>query len=162
MRDAILGRLGDRRLLAGFALALVVIALVPPLLNSLWLRVMISSVIFTIAATGTALLYARLGLVSLAQVALVGVGGWVTLRMWHATGLPFELNMLVAGLVSAGVGMLVGLPALRMRGLYLAIITLMAAAGFQILVTGTQFPNGGSGWLGIAVRLGSREGDSDK
>jgi branched-chain amino acid transport system permease protein len=151
MRDAITGRLGDRRLLAGFALAILAVAVVPPLLNSLWLRVMISSVIFTIAATGTALLYARLGLVSLAQVALVGVGGWVTLRMWHATGLPFELNMLVAGLVSALVGMLVGLPALRMRGLYLAIITLMAAAGFQILVTGTQFPNGGSGWLGIAV-----------
>ncbi len=151
MRDAITGRLGDRRLLVGFALAIVVVAALPPLLSSLWLRVMISAVIFTIAATGTALLYARLGLVSLAQVALVGVGGWVTLRMWHATGLPFELNMLVAGLVSAVVGMLVGLPALRMRGLYLAIITLMAAAGFQILVTGTQFPNGGGGWLGIAV-----------
>lgn len=151
MRDSLAGRLGDRRLLAGFALAIVAIAVVPSLLNSLWLRVMLSSVIFTIAATGTALLYARLGLVSLAQVALVGVGGWVTLRMWHATGLPFELNMLVAGAVSALVGMLVGLPALRMRGLYLAIITLMAAAGFQILVTGTQFPNGGSGWLGIAV-----------
>jgi branched-chain amino acid transport system permease protein len=38
-----------------------------------------------------------------------------------------------------------------MRGQYLAIITLMAAAGFQILVTGTQFANGGDGWLGIAV-----------
>jgi branched-chain amino acid transport system permease protein len=137
--------------LIAFGAAVLFIAVVPPLLNSLWLRVFISSLIFTIAATGTALLYARLGLVSLAQVALVGAGGWVTLRMWHATGLPFELNMLVAGGVSAVVGMAVGLPALRMRGLYLAIITLMAAAGFQILVTGTQFPNGGSGWLGIAV-----------
>ena len=143
--------LTDPRTQVAFAIAIVLIAVVPPLLSSLWLRVLISSVIFTIAAAGTALLYARLGLVSLAQVALVGVGGWVTLRMWHATGLPFELNVLVAALVSAVVGMLAGLPALRMRGLYLAIITLMAAAGFQILVTGTQFPNGGNGWLGIAV-----------
>ena len=51
----------------------------------------------------------------------------------------------------ASVGILIGLPALRMRGLYLALITLMAAAGFQILVTGTQFPNGGTGVLGVAV-----------
>lgn len=131
--------------------AAIFILLVPPLLSNLWLRVLLSSLIFTIAASGTAVLYARLGLVSLAQVALVGVGGWVTLRMWHATGMPFEVNMLAGALVSAVVGMLIGLPALRMRGLYLALITLMGAAGFQILVTGTQFPNGGEGWLGIAV-----------
>jgi branched-chain amino acid transport system permease protein len=135
-------------LLAVLAAAIVVL---PGMLDALYLRVMISSVIFTIAAAGTAVLYARLGLVSLAQVALVGVGGWVTLRMWHATGLPFEVDMLVAAVVSAVVGMLVGLPALRMRGLFLALITLMAAAGFQILVTGTQFPNGGTGFLGVAV-----------
>ncbi|MCK9381386.1 MAG: branched-chain amino acid ABC transporter permease [Sulfuritalea sp.] len=127
------------------------ILIVPPLLDALYLRVFISSVIFTIAATGIAVLYARLGLVSLAQVALVGVGGWVTLRMWHATGLPFEVNMLTGAMISGVVGMLIGLPALRMRGLFLALITLMGAAGFQILVTGTQFPNGGEGVLGIAV-----------
>jgi branched-chain amino acid transport system permease protein len=140
-----------RRLRWPLVAILLLVTFAPPLFNALWLRVMISSVIFTIAATGTALLYARLGLVSLAQVALVGVGGWVTLRMWHATGWPFEVNVTVAALATALVGMLVGLPALRMRGLYLAIITLMAAAGFQILVTGTQFPNGGDGFLGIAV-----------
>jgi branched-chain amino acid transport system permease protein len=120
-------------------------------LSALWLRVLISSAIFAIAAAGTAVLYARLGLVSLAQVALVGVGGWVTLRMWHATGLPFEVNLAVAAVATALVGVVVGLPALFMRGLYLALVTLMAAAGFQILVTGIQFPNGGTGVLGIAV-----------
>ena len=141
----------DGRTAAALVFAAVAIVILPPLLNFLWLRVMISSVIFTVAAMGTAVLYARLGLVSLAQVALVGVGGWVTLRMWHLFHLPFEINMLAGASVAAVVGMLIGLPALRMRGLYLALITLMAAAGFQILVTGTQFPNGGSGWLGIAV-----------
>lgn len=141
----------DRRQLAGLVVAIALIVVLPAVLNALWLRVMISSLIFTIAASGTAVLYARLGLVSLAQVALVGVGGWVTLRMWHATGMPFEVNVLVAALVSAAVGIVIGLPALRMRGLFLALITLMAAGGFQILVTGIQFPNGGTGFLGIAV-----------
>jgi len=139
-----------RVLVAVVAVALAIV-IVPLFLNALWLRILISSVIFTIAATGTAVLYARLGLVSLAQVALVGVGGWVTLRMWHATGLPFEINALVGAFAAGVVGTLIGLPALRMRGLYLALITLMAAAGFQILVTGTQFPNGGTGVLGAAV-----------
>ena len=138
------------RVVAAIVVAAAIL-IAPSFLNALWLKIMISSVIFTIAASGTAVLYARLGLVSLAQMALVGVGGWVTLRMWHATGLPFEVNVLAGALVAAAVGMIIGLPALRMRGLYLALITLMAAAGFQILVTGTQFPNGGTGFLGIAV-----------
>lgn len=143
--------LADRRTVPTAIFAALVILVLPFLCNSLWLRVFISAIIFAIAATGTALLYARLGLVSLAQVALVGVGGWVTLRMYHATGLPFEINMLVGAVIAAVIGMLIGLPALRMRGLYLALITLMGAAGFEILVTSTQFPNGGSGFLGIAV-----------
>ena len=84
------------------------------------------------------------------QGALIGVGGWVTLRMWHATGLPFEVNMLAGGLAAALTGALLGTPALRMRGLYFALISLMAAAAFQIFVTATQFPNGGDGWLGVS------------
>ncbi len=150
-RGSLTPELTNPRCIALAVAVALLIFLGPMLLNALWLRVMISSVIFTIAATGTAVLYARLGLVSLAQVALVGVGGWVTLRMWHATGLPFEVNVLVAAIAAAIVGTVIGLPALRMRGLFLALITLMAAAGFQILVTGTQFPNGGTGVLGIAV-----------
>jgi len=150
-RGALAPALTSPKALVSVVLVLLFIVVAPSMLNALWLRVMISAVIFTIAATGTAVLYARLGLVSLAQVALVGVGGWVTLRMWHATHLPFEVNIVVAGIAAAAVGTIIGLPALRMRGLFLALITLMAAAGFQILVTGTQFPNGGTGILGIAV-----------
>lgn len=145
------GMLADKRTVPTLIFAAAIIILLPLVCNSLWLRVFISAIIFAIAATGTAVLYARLGLVSLAQVALVGVGGWITLRMYHATGLPFEINMLAGAMIAAIIGMLIGLPALRMRGLYLALITLMAAAGFQILVTGTQFPNGGDGLLGIAI-----------
>ena len=131
-------------------LLLLAIFLLPLWLSSLWLRILTSAAIYALAAAGTALLYARLGLVSLMQGALIGVGGWVTLRMWHATGLPFEVNMLAGGLAAALTGALLGTPALRMRGLYFALISLMAAAAFQIFVTATQFPNGGDGWLGVS------------
>lgn len=137
------------RALAALAAGLAAILFLPSALNGYWLKVFISTAIYTLAASGVALLYARLGLVSLSQVALAGVGGWTALRISHATGLPFEINVLAGGLVTGVVGMLVGLPALRMRGLYLALITLMAAGCFQILVTATQFPNGGEGFTGF-------------
>ena len=127
---------------------LTMIAALPAALSAYWVKVWIAAVIYTLAASGVALLYARLGLVSLAQVALTGVGGWVCLRVAHATGAPFEAAMLAGAVATALVGVIVGLPAMRMRGLYLALVTLMAAGGFTIVVTALQFPNGGEGFSG--------------
>jgi branched-chain amino acid transport system permease protein len=135
--------------LAAAAAGLAAIIVVPMLLGALWLKILISAVIYMLPAAGLALLHARVGLVSLAQVALIGVGGWVTLRTWHASGLPFEVDMLAGGAAAGLTGILIGLPALRMRGLYFALISLMGAATFQIFITATQFPNGGPGWLGV-------------
>jgi branched-chain amino acid transport system permease protein len=89
-------------------------------------------------------------MVSLAQVALVAVGGWVTLRLGFALDLPFELLVLISGMVTALFGVVVGLPALRMRGVYLALVTLMGAGAVQVVATGQNFPNGGSGFWGRA------------
>ena len=131
--------------------AAVVLVGIPWLADAFWIKVALSSVIYTLAASGTALLYARLGLVSLAQVALVGVGGWVMLRLSYLMPLPTEVNLVLTGILTGLVGVIVGLPALRTRGLYLALITLMAAGGFHIFVTAIQFPNGGPGFSGFAV-----------
>ena len=69
--------------------------------------------------------------------------------------LPFELNVLGGGVIAALIGMIIGLPALRMRGLYLALVTLMAAAGFQIFASWSQFPNGDEGFWRWAAIYGS-------
>ncbi|QWG24129.1 branched-chain amino acid ABC transporter permease [Bradyrhizobium sediminis] len=122
------------------------------LANALWLKVLTSVAIYTLTAAGIALLYRRLGQVSLAHVALMGCGGWVALRLAHGTGLPFEFNLLAGGLFAAITSMLLAYPALRMRGLYLALVTLMAAGGFSVLISVIQFPNGGDGFTGFAVR----------
>lgn len=100
-----------------------------------------------LALMGSSLLFGQLGLVSLCQFALVGVGGWVALRLAHL-GLPFELCLVAAGVVSAVVGVLWGLPALRMRGIYLALVTLMLAGAFQTLIAAWSFPSGGTGFFG--------------
>ena len=134
--------------LAWATVGLVALMVLPSMLSAYWVKVWLAAVIYTLAASGVSLLFARLGLVSLAQVALTGVGGWVCLRVAHATGAPFEVSMLAGATATAAVGVIVGLPALRMRGLYLALVTLMAAAAFTIVVTSVQFPNGGEGFAG--------------
>lgn len=135
-----------------FAVAILVAVAVPFLVTALWLKVLTSVAIYALTAASIALLYRRLGQVSLAQVALMGCGGWMALRLSYGTGLPFEINILAGGVFAAIVGMIFAYPALRMRGLYLALVTLMAAGGFGILINVIQFPNGGEGFLGFAVK----------
>jgi branched-chain amino acid transport system permease protein len=130
---------------------LAVIVLVPGLTGAAWLSTLTSCVIFAIAAAGIGLLYSRLGLASLAQVALVGVGGWVMLRLHFAMDAPFLVCMVLAGVITAAVAIVLGLPALRLRGLYLSLVTLMIAGGFDIAFNAAGFPNGGSGFLGYSA-----------
>lgn len=128
--------------LAALGLALALLG------NGYWIKTFTSALALSIAVAGVALLYGQLGLVSLAQYALVGTGGWIALRLVHGTGLPFSLCVLLGGLGSGLIGMIAGLPALRLRGLYLALVTLMIAGAYQVLITATGFPDGGDGWLG--------------
>lgn len=131
--------------------ALLLIGILPGLAGGQWVKIFTSTTCFALAAMGAGFMYARLGMVSLAQVALMGMGGWVTLRLNHATVLSFEVNLLIGALATAGLGMLLALPALRMRGLYLALVTLMVAGAFEVIFTAFQFPNGGEGFWGVGT-----------
>ncbi|HKS18028.1 MAG TPA: ABC transporter permease [Bradyrhizobium sp.] len=133
---------------AGVTAALVVGLALPELASSYWLRVLTACAILALGSLATGILYAQLGMVSLCQFALVGVGGWVALRTWHALHWPFEMSLLCGGIGAALFGLIFGLPALRMRGLYLALVTLMIAGGFQVVITAIDFPDGGAGFIG--------------
>jgi len=126
------------------ALLVFVLVGLPALLNSYWMLVMTGAVIYSIVTLGLGLLIGRVGMVSLCQFVLVAVGAWVALRLNYATSIPFPFLLLIAGVVTGLLGMLIGLPALRLSGLYLALITLMAAGAITIVLQTTQFPNGGS------------------
>ena len=137
-------------LLAALAV-IAVIGLLPTVLGGQWIGIFISTTCVAFAAMGAGFMYSRLGMVSLAQVALMGLGGWVTLRLNHATELPFEINLLGGAVATSVLGMLLALPALRMRGLYLALVTLMVAGGLEVVFTAYQFPNGGAGFWGVGT-----------
>jgi branched-chain amino acid transport system permease protein len=81
----------------------------------------------------------------------MGIGGWVALRLNYLFDFPFEVNLVLAALATMVFGWLLALPALRMRGLYLALVTLMAAGGLEILFATFQFPNGGIGFWGVKI-----------
>jgi branched-chain amino acid transport system permease protein len=139
---------------AATAVFLVVVLVLPPLLSTFWVQIFTSVAIYSIVALSLALLIGRVGLVSLGQIALLAVGGWIALRLGYATGWPLPVLLLATGALTGIVGTLIGLPALRLSGLYLALITLMAAAAITLALQATNFPNGGSGFLGYSAAAG--------
>ena len=138
---------------AGFFLALLIF--VPLVFGDFWLRILTGAVIYSSVALGLGIVVGRVGMVSLCQFILVGVGAWIALRLDFALGLPFPITLLLAGLVTGVLGVVIGLPALRLSGLHLALITLMAAGGLTVILNRWQFPNGGDGFLGRQQAAGN-------
>jgi len=130
------------------ALLVVVIVVLPSMVGADWITTLTSVAIYSVVALGLGILYGRVGMISLGQVALLVVGVWTGTRLSYATSLPFPLLLLAAGAVTCAVGVLIGLPALRLSGLYLALITLMAAGAVTVLLSAINFPNGGHGFTG--------------
>jgi branched-chain amino acid transport system permease protein len=154
------GRIGRRAIVQGTvagAVFLIAMFVLPVLTSTFWVKNFTSAVILSIIAAATGLLYGRVGLVSLGQIALYGVGTWVTMRLGFATDWPYPVLVLIAGVVTAVIGVLLGLPALRLQGLYLALITLMASAAFLVILADTKFPTGGPGFKGLVVEVTNSE-----
>jgi branched-chain amino acid transport system permease protein len=130
------------------ALLLVVLLAVPSIFSLYYLDAWTQVAIYSIVALGLGLLVGRVGMVSLGQGAVLAMGAWVAARLLFATALPFPIVLLGAGLITMILGTLVGLPALRMSGLYLALITLMLAGAITVALASINFPNGGHGFTG--------------
>ncbi|HTU96485.1 MAG TPA: branched-chain amino acid ABC transporter permease [Solirubrobacteraceae bacterium] len=130
------------------ALLLFVVLALPSLLSLYYVDALTQVAVYSIVALGLGVLVGRLGLVSLGQAAVLAIGAWVAARLLFGTGLPYEVVLLASGIITMVLGTLVGLPALRMRGLYLALITLMLAGAITVVLASLNFPNGGHGFSG--------------
>ncbi len=89
------------------------------------------------------------GQLSLCQYALAGFGAWAAARAANSLDMPFLAAVLVGVVVATAIGVLVALPALRTRGVTLAIVTLALSLVFTSLI----FQNAGmtGGFEGIVV-----------
>jgi len=112
----------SRTWMAAFVLSLFTL----PLWGSDYVLAMACIVgIHVIAALGLNLTTGNAGLISLSHGAFIGVGCY-TVAWLGKQGVPFYIALPVAGFVAAFLGVIVGLPSLRVKGLYLAIATLAA------------------------------------
>ena len=134
-------------------LLVVGLVFIPSWFDAFWIANFTQMMVFAPVVASAGMLYGRVGLVSLGQVAPYAIGTWMTLRLGHGTSLPFPLIIILGGVVAAVLGVLIGLPALRVSGLYLALVTLMLAAGVEILIAEIKFPNGGTGFKGLSKSL---------
>jgi len=120
----------------------------PQILSLYYVDTMTQVAVYSMVTLALGVLVGRVGLVSLGQVAVLAIGAWVAARLLFATTQPYPLILLEAGLITMAAGVLIGLPALRLRGLYLALITLMFAGAITVVLATVNFPNGGHGFTG--------------
>ncbi|MDP3356365.1 MAG: branched-chain amino acid ABC transporter permease [Polaromonas sp.] len=104
------------------ALMLLLVA-APWLFAEYWLAQLTFILIYSIAGLGLMLLAGFTGLFSLGHAAFLGVGAYTQAVMTNA-GVPFPIALACAAGLSAAVGLVVGLPALRVKGIYLGMATL--------------------------------------
>src|SRR3990172_4348806 len=118
--------LQDRAFMAG--LLVFAFGVVPFLASDyLFLSLLIPFLILTLAAIGLNLLVGYCGQISIGHAAFMAVGAYAAYNLaLRVPQLSFLVVLVLAGLIAAAVGMLFGIPSLRIKGLYLAVATLAA------------------------------------
>jgi branched-chain amino acid transport system permease protein len=101
---------------------------------------------YVVVSLGLNIVIGFAGLLSFAHSAFMGIGAYATAILMTRLQLPFVLALPLAGAVSAAVGLCVGLPAVRVRGLYLALVTIACLYFFSwIFIHWTAITNGSNG-----------------
>ena len=113
---------------------------IPLFASEYWFSaILIPFLIFALAALGLNILTGYAGQLSLGTAAFMAVGAYAAYNFQlRVEGIPILVSFICAGLTAAGVGILFGLPSLRIKGFYLAVATL--AAQFFIVWCLTKFP----------------------
>jgi ABC-type branched-subunit amino acid transport system permease subunit len=105
-------------------LVVAVACVVPLFLSNATIFLLTTVLAFAIVGLSVTVLTGYAGQISLGQVAFFGIGAATSYQLTNQLHLPFLMSLLLAGMVGAGASVLIGLPALRMRGLLLALTTL--------------------------------------
>ncbi|MBR1219600.1 branched-chain amino acid ABC transporter permease [Bradyrhizobium sp. U87765 SZCCT0131] len=107
-------------------LGIVLAAVSPWLLNDYWVAILIQVGMFGIAALGLNILVGFTGQISIGHAAFFLFGAFTSAYLSSKLGVPVFFAIPLSGVVTALVGLVFGLPAARLKGLYLAIATLAA------------------------------------
>jgi branched-chain amino acid transport system permease protein len=106
----------------------------------------ITAVTTAMVAMSVGIVTGRTGMISLCQMSFAALGEWALLWLNdHAPGMPFLVDVLISGLVMIPISLLVSLPALRLRGILLAVITIAFASTVVVVITNNNFPGENAG-----------------
>jgi branched-chain amino acid transport system permease protein len=152
---SLLTSITPRSLIAPLVVLAVALFALPLVLSAFWLQIALQGVSYSGVALGLGLLVGRTGMYSLCHIPLLASGTWISLRVAQEVDMPFPILLVVTAVLTGLVGVVIGLPALRLSGLYLALITLMAAGAMTLLLQLIKFPNGGGGFSGFDKTLAS-------
>lgn len=121
--------------------AMVASAVIVGILPGYWTYLATSVLISAVALQSAGLVVGRTGIIALCQMSFAGVGAW-TVGYLNVGGAPGNLPVwiVLGGLAAVPFGIAIGLPALRLRGINLAIVTLGFATAFDSILATITFP----------------------
>ncbi|HZE36971.1 MAG TPA: branched-chain amino acid ABC transporter permease [Candidatus Eisenbacteria bacterium] len=125
------------------AVAVVFFAVIPLSLHQYYLSLANLVWIAVIGALGLNILVGYTGQVSIGHGAFMSVGAYTAANLAIRLGSPWPVNLLAGGLMAALVGTVVGIPSLRIKGLYLAIATLAGQLIIEWTINHVTFISGG-------------------
>jgi ABC-type branched-subunit amino acid transport system ATPase component/ABC-type branched-subunit amino acid transport system permease subunit len=142
------------------SLALPLVIGVPAAVAALYLfqgglrDALITSFIVAVIALSLVVVTGYVGQISLAQLTLAGVAAFALSTIANSWGIPFPIAPILAALFATVVGVVVGLPALRIRGLMVGVVTLTLAAALEgVWFENNSIDGGASGLAVPAPRL---------
>ena len=144
----------------GAAAAVVVPLVVTMGMPSYWIYLTTSATVTALLCLSVGVVFGRAGMAALCPMAFAAIGALTTALANHwRIDLPFPVLLVVAGLVALPFGVVIGLPALRLRGLNLAIVTLGFAVAVDVVTNSVGFP--GAQTLDVIPRPAWATEDSD-
>jgi branched-chain amino acid transport system permease protein len=151
----------DGPMAAWYALLAVVLLIGPLATPEYLLGQAVFTGIYVVAGAGLMLLSGYCGQISLGHAAFLAVGVY-TSALLEKAGVPFPFALLAAGAVAAATGVVIGIPALRLSGIYLAIATLAYAfIVTEVLLRWESLTNGASGIYVSKINIFGLQADSE-
>ncbi len=125
------------------AIAAFMFLVLPLSVDEYWLSIVNIVSIATVGALGLNILVGYTGQISIGHGAFMSVGAYTAANFAVRLGFPFWLSLPLGGLMAAAVGAVVGIPSLRIKGLYLAIATLAGQLIIEWTINHVTFISGG-------------------
>ncbi|MCF7947665.1 MAG: branched-chain amino acid ABC transporter permease [Spirochaetia bacterium] len=130
---------------------IICIVLLPFILkgNSYFLHIAVMAGIYAIVALGLNFQIGSMGQVNFAPAAMFGVGAYTSAMVTVRLGASPWIGLIAAMIVTAGMGIVFGFPALKTRGFYFSLVTIALQTIFILLVVNTEWLGGPNGIPGI-------------